>query len=167
MGYFRNQLAALVMAVFAGVLSLLWVYFNGFAPVLDFVFLMAVPISWFLVVVLWLAQKSTDHMHKYYGGTHQDRKVSSIAHLEGADDADSPAPSPEDSPRAADSLSENKVAETRAKLIGELDDLKRNAQIKDEEIAHLKAKIDNLETQVQIESIKVDMANLKELASQR
>lgn len=63
MGYFKNHLATLVMGVFAAIMTALWPYFNGFAPVLDFIFLMAVPISWFLVVVLWLAQVSTDYMH--------------------------------------------------------------------------------------------------------
>ncbi len=63
MGYLKNHLATLVMGVFAAVLTGLWPYFNGFAPVLDFVFLMAVPIAWFLVVILWLAQVSTNYMH--------------------------------------------------------------------------------------------------------
>ena len=63
MGYLKNHLATLVMGVFAATLTGLWPYFNGFAPVLDFVFLMAVPISWFLVVILWLAQVSTNYMH--------------------------------------------------------------------------------------------------------
>lgn len=64
MGYLKNHLATLVMGVFAAILTTLWPWFNGFAPVLDFIFLMAVPVSWFLVVILWLAQISTDYMHK-------------------------------------------------------------------------------------------------------
>ena len=87
MGYFKNHLATLVTGVFAAILSALWPYFNGFAPVLDFVFLMAVPIAWFLVVILWLAQLSTDYMH----GRGHDSAVNvmepatepTIIHLEG------------------------------------------------------------------------------------
>lgn len=65
MGYLKNHLATLVMGVFAAILTALWPWFNGFAPVLDFIFLMAVPVSWFLVVILWLAQVSTDYMHRH------------------------------------------------------------------------------------------------------
>ena len=87
MGYFKNHLATLVTGVFAAILTALWPYFSGFAPVLDFVFLMAVPIAWFLVVILWLAQLSTDYMH----GRDHDRTANvmehatepTIIHLEG------------------------------------------------------------------------------------
>ena len=63
MGYLYNHLATLVCGVFAAVLTGLWPLFVDFAPVLNIVFLMAVPITWFLVVICWLAQKSTDYVH--------------------------------------------------------------------------------------------------------
>jgi len=48
MGYFGNHLATLVTGVFAAVLTGLWPYFIDFAPLLNFIFIMAVPITWFM-----------------------------------------------------------------------------------------------------------------------
>lgn len=64
MGYLGNHLATVVTGVFAAVLTGLWPYFVDFAPILNFVFLMAVPITWFLTFTCWISQKSTDYMHK-------------------------------------------------------------------------------------------------------
>lgn len=64
MGYLYNHLATVVCAVFAGVLSVLWVVMVPIYPVLNFVFIMAVPIMWFMVFVCWIAQKSTDYVHQ-------------------------------------------------------------------------------------------------------
>ncbi len=64
MGYLKNHLATVVVGVFAATLTGLWPYFIEFAPVLDFVFMMAVPITWFLTLMCYLAQKSNDYMHK-------------------------------------------------------------------------------------------------------
>ena len=63
MGLLYNHLATLVCAVFASVLTLLWPMFVDFAAVLDLVFVMAVPIMWFLTAVCFVAQKSTDYVH--------------------------------------------------------------------------------------------------------
>ena len=63
MGYLYNHLATLVCAVFASVLTLLWPMFVDFAQVLDVVFIMAVPIMWFLTIVCFVAQRSADWMH--------------------------------------------------------------------------------------------------------
>jgi hypothetical protein len=35
-----------------------------FAPILNFIFIMAVSITWFLTFACWMSQKSTDYMHK-------------------------------------------------------------------------------------------------------
>ena len=70
MGYLYNHLATVVCAVFAGVLTLLWPMFVDFAAVLDVVFIMAVPIMWFLTVVCFVAQKSADYAH----GSHKSSK---------------------------------------------------------------------------------------------
>ncbi len=64
MGYFYNNLATLVTGVFAAVLTGLWPVLTGIAPVLHFVFLMAVPIAWFLTFMCWIVQKATDYSHK-------------------------------------------------------------------------------------------------------
>ena len=63
MGLFYNQLATLVCAVFAAVLTLLWPMFVDYAEVFDLVFLLAVPIMWFLTLVCFVSQKSQDWAH--------------------------------------------------------------------------------------------------------
>ena len=63
MGYLYNQLATVVCAVFAGVLTLLWPMFVDFDAVFDLVFIMAVPIMWFLTAVCFVSQKSADYVH--------------------------------------------------------------------------------------------------------
>ena len=63
MGLFYNQLATLVCAVFAAVLTLLWPMFVDYAAVLDLVFILAVPITWFLAAVCFVSQISADYMH--------------------------------------------------------------------------------------------------------
>jgi len=75
MGYFRNNLATLVTGVFAAVLTILWPIFVDFAPILNFVFLMAVPITWFLTLMCWLVQKGADYSHKYTPGHSEKKKL--------------------------------------------------------------------------------------------
>jgi fatty acid desaturase len=53
----------LVCGVFALVLTGLWPLMTNFAPILNIVFLMAVPIMWFLVFITWIAQKAADYNH--------------------------------------------------------------------------------------------------------
>jgi len=65
MGYLHNQLATVVVAIFAAVLSLLWYVMVPVYPVLNFIFMMAVPITWFLSLMCLFAQKSTDYMHEH------------------------------------------------------------------------------------------------------
>ena len=73
MGYVFNHLATLVCAVFASILTLLWPMFVDYAAVLDVVFILAVPIMWFLTIVCFVAQRSADYMH----GSHKSGKESS------------------------------------------------------------------------------------------
>ena len=63
MGILYNHLATLVCAIFASVLTLLWPMFVDYAAVMDVVFIMAVPIMWFLTAVCFVSQISTDYMH--------------------------------------------------------------------------------------------------------
>ena len=152
MGYLKNHLATLVMGVFAATLTGLWPYFNGFAPVLDFVFVMAVPISWFLVAVLWLAQASTNYMHPP-GSSHEPHSASKPAIVHMAGEADGPSGGSED------------VLAARAQLSRELEDLRQSVKLKDGEIESLKQQISTLETQVQIESLRAELADLRSAAS--
>ena len=64
MGYLRNHLATVVCGAFAAVLTGIWFPLVDFSPVLNIVFMMAVPIMWFLVLMAWIVQKSNDYMHK-------------------------------------------------------------------------------------------------------
>ena len=61
MGYMANNLATVVCGVFAAVLTGLWFVMTPTYPVLDFVFLMAVPIMWFLTFMCWIVQVATDY----------------------------------------------------------------------------------------------------------
>ena len=72
MGLFYNQLATLVCAVFAAVLTLLWPMFVDLSPVYDLVFILAVPIMWFLTLVCFVSQISQDWAH----GSHKPSKKS-------------------------------------------------------------------------------------------
>ena len=65
MGYFRNHLGTLVMCIFAAILTGLWPVFVDIAPILNFVFIMAVPIAWFITFMFWIVQKGADASHKY------------------------------------------------------------------------------------------------------
>ena len=73
MGLLYNHLATLVCGVFASVLTLLWPMFVDYAEVYHVVFLYAVPITWFLTIVCFVAQKSADYAH----GGHKPSKKSS------------------------------------------------------------------------------------------
>ena len=63
MGHVKNHLATLVCGVFAVVLTGLWPLMIDFEPILNIIFLMAVPIMWFLVFITWIAQKAADYNH--------------------------------------------------------------------------------------------------------
>ena len=63
MGLVKNHLATLVCGVFAVVLTGLWPLMIDFAEVLNIIFMMAVPIMWFLVFICWIAQKAADYNH--------------------------------------------------------------------------------------------------------
>ena len=75
MGYLYNHLATVVCAVFAGVLTLLWPLFVDFAAVYDLVFMMAVPIMWFLTAVCFVAQRSADYVHGHQPGHKSAKKL--------------------------------------------------------------------------------------------
>ena len=156
MGYLGNHLATVVTGVFAAVLTGLWPYFVGFAPILEFVFVITVPITWFLTFVCWISQKSTDYAHK--SQSHQ-------SHTEKKSLSNSQTIQIYSSDGNQISLSEIKTVQNE--LSGELNKLKETVKIKDSEIERLNQEISNLQTLVQIESLKTELANLKMLASER
>ena len=156
MGYLYNHLATVVCGVFAAVLTGLWFVMTPMFPVLNFVFMMAVPIMWFLTASCWVAQKSADYMKKYHPheSSHDEKKNNNnarvITQVYTADGK----------------ITSNDLNEAKSSLSKELDQLKSTIKLKDGEIDQLKRKISNLETLVQIESLKSELANLKVLASE-
>ncbi|QDI88988.1 hypothetical protein Nisw_05335 [Candidatus Nitrosopumilus sp. SW] len=152
MGYLGNHLATISTGVFAAVLTGLWPYFVDFAPILNFVFIMAVPITWFLVFTCWISQKSTDYMHKH--AHHGEKKsLSSTQTIQ--------------TTTTGTQVSLSEIKQVQTELSSELNNLKETVKLKDSEIERLNQEISNLQTLVQIESLKTELANLKMLASKK
>ncbi len=154
MGYLGNHLATITTGVFAAILTGLWPYFVDFVPLLNFVFIMAVPITWFMTFTCWISQKSIDYMHKHAPMHTSEKKSLSNTQTIVTTTTDSQV-----------SLSE--IQQVQNELSSELSDLKESVKLKDSEIERLTQEISNLETLVQIESLKTELANLKMLASKR
>ena len=154
MGYAYNHLATIVTGAFALVLTGLWMPMVDFAPILNFVFIMAVPIMWFLVLTCWLAQKSADWTtnHSHTHESHQKKSLSSTQTVQ------------VEIPKQVNLL---EIKQIQDELSGELNELKSSVELKDSEIERLNQEILNLKTLVQIESLKAELANLKILSSKR
>lgn len=152
MGYLGNHLATVVTAVFAAVLTGLWPYFVDFAPILNFIFIMAVPITWFLAFTCWISQKSTDYMHKHAHHTEK-KSLSSTQTIQ--------------TTTTGTQVSLSEIKQIQSDLSSELNNLKETVKLKDSEIERLNQEISNLQTLVQIESLKTELANLKMLASKK
>ena len=151
MGYVGNHLATLVTGVFAAVLTGLWPWFVDFAPLLNFVFIMAVPITWFMTFTCWISQKSTDYMHNHAPPHSEKKSLSQTQTIEAT----------------GTQVSLSEIKQIQDELSLELNSVKESVKIKDSEIERLNQEISNLETLVQIESLKTELANLKMLASER
>lgn len=133
MGYLRNHLATVSTAAFAAVLTGLWPWFAGWTGLLDFIFIMAVPISWFMALTCWLAQKSADYVRDH--PSHEPEKKSS-----------------------------EQLGAAKAELSSELDSLRASVRVKDGEIERLRSQVSSLETRVQIEALRAEIADLKAMA---
>ena len=155
MGYLGNNLATVATGVFAAVLTGLWPYFVDFAPLLNFIFIMAVPITWFLTLMCWLSQKSTDYAHKHAPShPHIEKKSLTSTHTV-------------QTTTVSTQVDVSEIKQIQNELSAELNGLKEFVKLKDSEIERLNQEISNLQTLVQIESLKTELANLKILASQR
>jgi hypothetical protein len=153
MGYFGNNLATLVTGVFAATLTGLWPYFVDFAPILNFIFIMAVPITWFMTFTCWISQKSTDYMHNHTPSHSESTSLVSTQIIE--------------TTTTGNHVGLSEIKQIQSELSAELTNVKESVKIKDSEIERLHQEISNLETRVQIESLKTELANLKMLASAR
>jgi hypothetical protein len=152
MGYFRNHLGTLVMGIFAAILTGLWPVFVGIAPVLNFVFIMAVPIAWFITFMFWIVQKGTDYSHKYSAGeVKKNNNNLGKTVIKYTSDGRQ--------------ITSSQLTQAKTELGSDLDQLRNTVKLKDGEIERLNLEISNLQTMVQIESLKSELANLKMLAS--
>jgi hypothetical protein len=154
MGYFRNHLGTLVMGVFAAILTGLWPVLVKIAPVLNFVFIMAIPIAWFITFMFWIVQKGTDYSHKYSTGSvkkNQSNTLSTV--IKYTSDGKQ--------------VTSNQISDAKTQLASELDHLRTSIKLKDSEIERLNQEIANLQTMVQIESLKSELANLKMQAAKK
>lgn len=156
MGYLGNHLATVTTGAFAAVLTGLWPYFleNYGQNIINSLFLFAIPITWFLTFTCWISQKSADYMHKYETHeNHSEKKSLSSSQTTQIYTPDGKQVSP------------NEIKVAQNELSGELNTLKESVKLKDSEIERLNQEISNLQTLVQIESLKTELANLKMLAS--
>ena len=155
MGYLGNHLATIATGIFAAVLTGLWPYFVDFAPILNFIFIMAVPITWFLTFTCWISQKSADYMHNH-APSHVHTEKKSLTSTQTIQTT-----------TTGNQVSLSEIKQIQNELSSELNGLKESVKIKDSEIERLNQEISNLQTMVQIESLKTELTNLKMLASER
>lgn len=153
MGYLGNHLATLVTGLFAVALTVTWYYFLDLS-VLNFIFIMAVPITCFLTFTCWISQKSTDYMHN---NAHQ------LQHHKIENPGESIQIVQTTAVEKHIDLSE--IKQIQNELYLELNSVKESVKLKDGEIERLNQEISNLKTRVQIESLKTELANLKILSS--
>ena len=135
MGHVNNHLATLTCGVFAGVLTGLWPLMVDFAPILNLVFLMAVPIMWFLTFIVWIAQSAADYNHVH---SHDEKKSS-------------------------EQLSTKELGTYKDDLKDNLKDINSDAEITrlKKEIEHLKTKVEIESIRAEIYNLKMLAAKAK------
>ncbi|MBM3905048.1 MAG: hypothetical protein FJ357_07960 [Thaumarchaeota archaeon] len=153
MGYLGNHLATVVVAGFAVFLSAMYFYMP---PAMNQLLLVSTIVTWFLVVICWLAQKSADwtkkhgghsHEHAHGGHTHSHEEKKSSTKLT--------------------NISLEELNRFRETFTADLNELKDEVKLKDNEITRMRQEIADLETLVQIEALKAELANLKAAAAKR
>jgi hypothetical protein len=149
MGYLRNHLATVVVSAFAAFLSGMYFYMP---PAMNFFLLVVVMVTWFLAFMCWIVQKGTDYAHKHSPPHNHDEKKSSTRVIVQSHGSQS-------------TVSVDELSKFRDVFTAQLNDIKDEVKLKDDEIANLRQQIANLETQVQIEALKAELANLKALAA--
>jgi len=102
----------------------------------------------------WVSQKSTDYAHKHSSQTvHEKKSLIKSYQTTQLFTAD------------GKQASQSEIKEAKTELTEDLNSLKETVKIRDDEIERLNQEISNLQTLVQIESLKTELANLKMLAS--
>jgi hypothetical protein len=150
MGYLRNHLATVVTGCFAVFLTGLYFYMP---EALHQLLLVSAIVTWFLVFICWMAQKSADWTTKHGGHSHPHTEH---AHME-----------KKSSTRLVSNVSVEELNKFRDTFTAELNELKDEVKLKDNEITRMRQEIANLETLMQIEALKAELANLKAIAAKR
>jgi ribosomal protein L25 (general stress protein Ctc) len=141
MGYLRNQLATVVVSAFAAFLTAMYFVMPA---ALNQLLIVGTIVTWFLAFICWISQKSADYAHKY---SHSEKKSSiTLEH-------------------STSVLAVSEISKFKESFAAELDELKKEVKLKDDEINRLRQQVNNLETLVQIEALKAELANLKALAA--
>lgn len=146
MGYLGNQLATVVVSIFASILT--WLYFV-MPDALDQLLLVSSIVTWFLAGICWAAQKSADYAHKH---GHAEKKSSTSIDYKSQT-------------VQVKMATDDELNAAKATFTVQLNELRDTVKLKDGEIDRLKQQIASLETLVQIEALKAELANLKVLAS--
>ena len=135
MGHVNNHLATLVCGVFAAVLTGIWPLMVDFAPILNLVFIMAVPIMWFLTFIVWIAQRAADYNHVQ---SHDEKKSS-------------------------DELSTKELNTYKDDLKDDLKDINSDAEIArlKKEIEHLRTRVEIESIRAEIYNLKMLAAKVK------
>jgi len=116
---------------------------------LHFTMTVFVVASWFLVAICWLALKSTQYMHALGGHEDGHEEKKKLTNHSGQ----------------TLQMTSNQISQAKSELNAELDSLRSSLKNKDDEIEGLKSEISSLHTLVEIEKLKVDLANLKTMAA--
>jgi hypothetical protein len=146
MGYLGNHLATVVVSIFASMLT--WLYFV-MPDALHQLLLVTSIVTWFLAGICWIVQKSADYAHKY--GHAEKKSSTSIDH--------------KSQTAQEKTATDDELNTAKATFTVQLNELHDTVKLKDGEIDRLKQQIASLETLVQIEALKAELANLKVLAS--
>ncbi len=146
MGYLGNHLATVVVSIFASILT--WLYFV-MPDALHQLLLVSSIVTWFLAGICWAAQKSADYTHKH---SHAEKKSSTNT---------------DHRPQIVQvkTATSDELSTAKATFTVQLNELHDTVKLQDGEIDRLKQQIASLETLVQIEALKAELANLKVLAS--
>jgi hypothetical protein len=153
MGYLRNHLATVVTGCFAVFLTGMYFYMP---PALNQLLLVSLIVTWFLVAICYLAQKSADWTKKHGGHEHSH-----------AEHAHSHPHEEKKSSTRTTNISVDELNRFRESFTAELNELKDEVKLKDNEINRMRQEIANLETLVQIEALKAELANLKAAAAKK
>ena len=152
MGYLRNHLATVVVTCFAIFLTGMYFYMPA---ALNQLLLVSTIVTWFLVFICWIAQKSADYVKKH--SPHTESHTHSHPHVH----------EEKKSSTKLVSISVEELNQFRESFTAELNQIKDEVKLKDNEISRMRQEIANLETLVQIEALKADLANLKAAAAKR